>query len=111
MRSVVVALAVDASILFAIDGITLVGDICVGIVVNGGERCRVVIEFNVIVVDDTRENFGDRGSLTCMYGGDIGRMKFAIDAAGDVERLRLIGDVDDELAADESILNGVRRRE
>ncbi|CAF2993295.1 unnamed protein product, partial [Rotaria sp. Silwood2] len=32
------------------------------------------------------------------------RIKFAIEAAGDVERLKLIGDVDEELAADESIL-------
>ena len=59
-----------------------------------------------MLFDDVRENFGDRGSFTCIHGGDIGRIKFAMEAAGDVERLRLMGEVEDEFAADESMLIG-----
>jgi hypothetical protein len=54
-----------------------------------------------MIVEDARENFGDKGSLTWMQGGEIGRMKFGMEAAGDVERLKLTGDVEGELAADE----------
>jgi len=52
----------------------------------------------MIIDDDARENFGDNGSLTRIHGGDIGRIKFGIEPTGDVERLKLIGDVEDESA-------------
>ena len=76
MSNVVVALAVDASMLLTIGGIC----------------CDA----------EARTNFGERGSFTWMYGGEIGRMKLAIEAAGEVERLRFVGEVEDEFAADES---------
>ncbi len=53
-------------------------------------------------MEDAREIFGDNGSFTWIQGGDIGRIIFAIDVAGDIERLKTIGDVDEESAVDES---------
>ena len=64
----------------------------------------------VTVVDEARANFGDKGSFTWMHGGEIGRMKLAIEAAGDVERLRFIGDIDGEFGAETSTRSAAGRR-